>query len=75
MDNIVMLKILDNDAGFEDRLLDTFIVKNPTKEALEGLRVVLAEHYDLDDWQYSMVYDYIEKHFDVIDYNVVSVEY
>lgn len=76
MKKLVILKIVDNETG---EFLDTFLVKNPPQQALNGLQDLLDSRYiddkAMNDWDYSKVYDYIYNNFNVIQCEHKEIEY
>ena len=73
--NFVMLKIKDSDDGI---ILDTFLVKNPSQKALDGLQDLVDKRYDDDfegDWDYSEVYEFVANNFEIIGYNEEIIRY
>lgn len=77
---IVIIKIIDSDPSYDDRLLETFVVVNPTQEALDGLKDLIDSRYDdegkwNDDWDWGLIYEYVNKHFTQLDFEEVEVEY
>ena len=77
---IVMIKIIDTDTSYDDGLLDTFLVINPTQESLDGLKDLIDSRYDdeggwNDDWDWQLVYDYVNKHFTKLNFEEVEIDY
>ena len=74
---ITILKIRDTE---DNKILDTFLVKNATQQALDGLQDLIESRYDeesenYEDWDYGLVYEYIENNFEIVGYEEETIDY
>ena len=77
---IFVLEIIDTDTTYPANILATYLVVNPTQEALDGLQDLIDSRYteDMewnDDWDWVLVYEYIDRHFTQLNYEEIKIKY
>ena len=81
MDKYIRVDIVDNDNSCDgDRVMDTYILVNPSMEKLKELQEKLDNRQDEENefcGDYGNIYDYITENFEVLEMSgeIVEIEW
>lgn len=75
MGTITILKIVDNDISYDNRIMDTFLVVDATDEQIRKYQEFVRNRFQRENWDYTEIIDYVHKYFTVLKHNEVEIEY